>query len=495
MGWWFSGLFLVVYGLFAFDSGLKVSPAFNTGQQNAQKIQQIIDQANAGREVDPSLLEGLVPELLTLIAELESDKYAYSSESLMPQEHHYHTLPDEQKTVLSTHMMLGLFVLITGFVQFVPAIRRNYRTAHRVIGLVYLATALSSMSLSAYYLYITEVENIYNTFVFYIALWDLTIATVACLLIAMFYIVKRDIARHLGWQALAFCFLLSAPIQRFEWFALAPFSDGLSFNNMNVAVNVVLWAQLCCLGYLLFCLNRASSPKQILATRGIQLNLVAFPARCLFALIAFLVACFELIFYGLSSGMSSLSRVVYVATQSASVAHDVIFDSGLNFPMALCSIGLIFVATKCLLSTRDNQKVKPFEASLILAMSLILVAIFIVWGYQIGLPSDTKSVGGAFYSGLGVLLFVFTVYFVWSCTSRKIEYARESLLFVLFLAFAPAIQFLLLGMFSIMDNVPEEYRLLGHAYQGTSTFALFLPLFFAFLISIYSRHTNSYKIN
>lgn len=493
--WWIAGLFIVAYGLFAFDSGLKVSPAFNQDHDNAQKVQEIIDQANQGRKVDPSLVNDLVPELIALIAALESEKYAYSSESLLPQEHHYHSLPEDHRTALSTHMMLGLFVLATGFIQFVPAFRRRYRKAHRVIGLVYLGTAMSSMSLSAYYLLITDIDDIYNTFVFYVALWDLTVSTVACLVIATVYVLKRDFARHLGWQALGFSFLLSAPVQRFEWLLLSPFSNGLTFNEMNVVVNVVLWAQLCCIAYLLFCVNRAASSKDLIPLKGFQFNLISLPVKGLLLMALCMALILEAFVYGWSTGAQSLPWLSYAMTEPAVVAHDVIYDSGLTELVAICSSALVFFIARFLLSSREKPKLLPIEASLILGLGLLLATTYLYWGYQIGLPSNQKSVGGIFYAGLGGLMFLFSAYFGASWACRKKEYATESLIFLLFISCAPAIEFFMLGTASVFDIFPEKYRLLGHAYQGACTFALFLPLLSAFLIVIYSRHTNSYRIN
>lgn len=499
MLWLVVGSVLIGYGLLAFDSGTKISPTLNPSSDGGAAIERILSEAELGPVVSNTKeIDQFVPTWINLIADIESDQYAYGRDSVLPIEHHYLSMPESERHVLSTHMLLGLVIMGAGFLQFWPAFRRKYRTAHRLFGVLYVGAGFTSMAMSGYYLVVTDIADIYSTFVFYVGLWVMLIFSVLGLSMAGYSIIKKDIARHLGWQAVAFGFFLTAPTQRIYWILLSPFSEGATFNEMNIVVNVMLFAQASLFGYLLFLINRGSSPLKRKAP--ISSSTVGANNNNQFAARVLTVAGFGVLawFYLFASGMESTDAIMHIVPSSAAAAHDQLLVSPSTY-LLVSSLTVVFGYGLKLLFTPSISETDPASTklqSLFIGTSGTIAAITLCfWGYELGLPSHAKSVAGVFYMSTGLLLLPFIAGFMVSVWKQKEGYMKEFLLFVVMLALAPVFQILLLHITGVLNTIPEIYRLEGHGYQIAAGFALFLGIIAPFATAIYSSHTNRYAVN
>ena len=261
MLWAALALLLIGYGLIAFEAGTKISPQMNTTEDQLGKIDYLLEQArNDVSTIGSPESEAMSPVWVRAIERLHSSQYANSDDSVMPTERHYISMSDGQRNRLSLHMMLGLVLMTFGFFQFLPAFRRRFRMAHRVMGVLYVIAGFTSMAMSGSHLFSNRVSDIFNEYVFYMGLWVMLVIAVTGLSAAGYAIWRKNIAAHLGWQALAFGSFLTAPIQRIYWVGMAPFAGDATFNEMNILLNVSLFAQAFLAAYLLFCSNRGGSP-------------------------------------------------------------------------------------------------------------------------------------------------------------------------------------------------------------------------------------------
>lgn len=232
---WIIGLLVVaMYGFLAFNSGVKLSPLTNPTTDSATVVTRIIQQADQQQTIVDADLDQVIPTWAKLSAAAGSEQFTYGSDSVADTLHHYHQMQSQQKQALSIHMMLGSVLMVCGILQFWPAFRKKYPKTHRVIGGVYIVTAMLSMSMSIYHLIHTGPDKTYGEFAFFFGLWFLAIGAITSILLAIYYIKKRDIVKHMGWQALAFGFFLTAPIQRLNWITLSYFlAPYTTFNEMN----------------------------------------------------------------------------------------------------------------------------------------------------------------------------------------------------------------------------------------------------------------------
>lgn len=520
--WLVVGAALVGYGLLAFDSGTKISPALNPIPNGGPAIERILSEAEQGPIImNVDEVEQFVPTWINIIADIESDEYAYGRDSVLPIEEHYLSMPESERHVLSTHMLLGIVLMGAGFLQFWPSFRRKYRKAHRFFGVLYVGAGFTSMAMSGYYLAVTDIADIYSTYVFYVGLWGMLVSSVLGLSMAGYAIYKRDIARHLGWQAIAFGFFLTAPTQRIYWIFLSPFSDGATFNEMNIVVNVLLFAQASLFGYLLFLVNRASSPIR----RTITDNVTVSEARPITQWMARLLPVSALVvlswFYLIDSGMQSSSEIMRIVPATAATSHDVILVSITPLLLIGALTSVLVFGFKLIVTPFTSRMESPmaqstkFSTFAVAVSGIAAAAILCLWGYELGLPSHSKSLSGVFYMSTGLLMLVFLSIFIYNSimtrlannfsNSKLSEYSKsaahnfsfmkEILLFIVMLALAPVVQIVLLQLFGLIDFIPEQYRLEGHGYQMAAAFSLFLAIIVPFVSAIYSSHTNRYAVN
>ncbi|MFD2177180.1 DUF2306 domain-containing protein [Veronia pacifica] len=494
--WLGAAFILIVYGLLAFNAGTKLSPVISSSTEGASAIERVIEEAEYGPLIkSPEYIEQYLPSWLDLVAELGSHQYAYGRDSLMSTEKHYHAMPKTERYVLSTHMMLGLVIMAAGVFQFIPAFRRQFRLAHRLLGVLYVGAAMASMSMSSYYLFVTKISDVYSTWFFYWGLWILVVVSVSGMTIAGYSILKRDITRHMGWQAIAFGAFLTAPIQRFLWIGLGPISGESSFNEMNIAVNISLLAIASLCGYLIFVANRAASPLKRSKVQTAADNAATPPLQTAVKLTAGSMLLFMAYFYFVSGGFLSSPTIMQLMPVSAASMHDTIMAPLSTSLLVIAAAVIVSLGVKLLLSSSEHFEKNHFLVKPIFVAALVAGLILCNWGYQLGLPTHEKVVAGAYYMTTGLFTLAFALYLGVSYLKANIGLVRESLFFVILLAVSPALQFIALFITSWMAFVPDPYRLEGHGYQLAAAFALATPILIPFLVAIYSRYTNRFSIH
>ena len=492
LAWAVIGLVLVTYGLIAFNAGTKISPAMTEGGTAAAKVDYIRTQSDQGVAMaDTAEALEVIPFWIRLIGKIESSEYALGSDSIMETEQHYYAMPETKRNVLGTHMMLGIVLMTAGFFQFWPSFRRKHRTAHRVLGVTYVLAAVSSMSMSSYYLLNTSIDDVYSQFIFYAGLWALVGISMGSIGMAIWSIYQRNIAAHLGWQALAFGCFLTAPIQRFMWIGLSPLSNGRTFNEVNILVNVALLPLAFLAGYALFCANRASSPLR--QDADVTAPIAPWIKQGLVGLasIAFLLTAIFLSFAGLEA--SEITRGLTMP--DAARTHDAVLSGGQGF-MLTAMLGLVLLfGVRLLMAEHTALKTRGTEVVALAGVAGVSSAVMLLCGYRLGMPSHEQSLAGVGYALNGALLLLFAVLALRQFGRGETGKLHEALWFVVLLSMSPALMYVTLFALHAIGLVPSPYDQQGHGYQLAAGVALLTPILVGHVRAVYSRETRRHAIN
>lgn len=491
--WVALGMLLIGYGLFAFNAGSTISPLTNKAVDNVAISNHIMQQANNGVDVRGSeeVLQTM-PGWMNFMASISSSKYVYGEDSLMETEIYYHAMADSRRTVLSTHMMLGMVLMTTGFFQFWPAFRRRYRKAHRVTGVVYVIAAFASMTMSGIHLMNTGIANTYDTYAFHVGLWMMLVGVIFSITMAGIAIFRRKIAQHMGWQAVGFGFLLTAPFQRADWIMLAPFAGDLSFNEMNTAVNVILFVQVTLIAYTLFLLNRGSSP-----LRSPQIALTPMSAGSFrFGLAVLSIT--SLLGILSTFAFNSLSDVALLQRMIPNQALVLLASEVKGFPMMLFALAIAVLMISSwtqLNNVRSVQTVNTLSNYAIYISATIAGLVSIVWAFHLGMPSHEHGVAGAGFFVLGLLLISFLGMFMRMQRKREWGKTVEWLQFLMLTAISPALIATSLWILDRFSLVPEPYLSQAAGYELATIVAVFTPVLIGFILSIYSDETGRYQVS
>ena len=495
--WGTLGLFLIGYGLVAFESGTKISTHLNTTEDQLAKIDYLMEQArNDVSTIGSPESESMSPLWVRTIERLHSSQYANSDDGVMTTERHYISMSEGQRNRLSLHMMLGMVLMTFGFFQFWPAFRRRFRMAHRLMGGIYVLAGFTSMTMSGWHLLTNDVSEIFNEYVFYMGLWLMLVIAVTGLSAAGYAIYRKQIAAHLGFQALAFGSFLTAPIQRAWWVGMAPFAGDASFNEMNIIVNVSLFAQSFLVAYVLFCINRSSSPIRktwqdhsgiVETSMGTRLACQVLVVLALFVTFGFLIQ-----WPGLAAG-ETIARMV--PAQAAQWHDAVMVDSPLRYGLFAAIAVQLLLGMRLFLASEPQRREQFLAPVVITAAALASAGILMSWGYQLGMPRHEISVAGVFYTFAGGLQFLLCVWFASQALRQQPGKMREALCLVLGMAMAPAIMVGFLWLLASGDVVPTVYRESGHGYQMAAAFALFLPILVGHLYAMFSAETKRHAVN
>jgi Predicted membrane protein (DUF2306) len=491
-------LSLLFYGLVAFNSGLTLSPFFNKNTPTALDVKEIIRKAEVGIPQQGSeLTQRTLPFWINALAKVSSEGYMYSRDSIMTAEEYYHRMPVSDKFVLSTHMMLGLVIMVLGSLQFWPSFRHKFRKAHRYTGIVYIFAALTSMGMAINHLIVTGPDDTYDTFVFNQGLWLLAIGSIATIGLACYSIYVRNTAAHLGWQAIAFGFFLTAPIQRADWFLLSPLSQYATFNEVNQIVNVVLLTQAILASYLLFFFNRKNSP-----LRSTELPSKHKPRSPSFlgqlgkkAITALLVLLFFTVIYhfALNPGFGQSSAARSIFPKSLIDLDQRLYQSTITNIAYAASVAII-ICSQLLLMWRSNLHSSLIVRAMLVFASLIAAGITIFWGKEMGLPTYAHASGGAFYLLNGFLLLVFSALICGAWVNQKLTLASELSAFVVAIAIAPSLTYWIITAMALTAAVPMKYIPSGAGYELSVTTALFIGLLVAMIHAIYGGESRRFII-
>ncbi|WP_339344371.1 DUF2306 domain-containing protein [uncultured Alcanivorax sp.] len=497
MLWAALALLLIGYGLIAFEAGTKISPQMNTTEDQLGKIDYLLEQArNDVSTIGSPESEAMSPVWVRAIERLHSSQYANSDDSVMPTERHYISMSDGQRNRLSLHMMLGLVLMTFGFFQFLPAFRRRFRMAHRVMGVLYVIAGFTSMAMSGSHLFSNRVSDIFNEYVFYMGLWVMLVIAVTGLSAAGYAIWRKNIAAHLGWQALAFGSFLTAPIQRIYWVGMAPFAGDATFNEMNILLNVSLFAQAFLAAYLLFYINRGSSPLRGSMRDHAGIVEAGKPARVSACAVAAFAAIVMLALYVISPGFAASESGAYMVPASAASWHDgFIVQSVFRYALVLAVLIQLALGLRLFLASEQGVRAQTRSPIAIIAAGLVSGGILISWGCQLGMPRHEISLAGTFYFCAGVLQWLFCGLFAAQAWRRQWGKMREALFLVLGMAMAPALLATFMWLLAMINIVPEIYREAGHGYQMAAAVALVLPILAGHMYTMLSVETKRYAVN
>jgi uncharacterized membrane protein len=488
--WSFLGIFLIGYGVIAFNAGSHVTPALDN--QAPTLLTNIMKQADDGVDMSHSPEADYMPYWMNFIAKIESSKYIYGSDSVTTTQQHYQTLSEPKRYVISTHMAVGSILMVAGFFQFLPAFRRKHRKLHRIFGVVYVLSAFISTGLSGYYLATTDVSDIYQEFVFATGLWFVLVIAVVGISVSSYAIFKRNIALHLGWQTLAFGSFLTAPIQRSLWVGLAPFSDGASFNEMDILTGTILFGLSFMLAYWIFYANRQSSPLRASSIPSISDAMA--PSSKYGIYIGLAVAWLLMtIFYVLFPGLAGSVFTKNFAYESAIQWHDKNLGTILPSVLIVLMASFLTAAVRVLMVSPMAIEGMSLEKKIFFSSGIGISAIFILWGYRLGMPSYVHSIAGVFYTYLGVFILAFLGLILRAITTREIGKIKEWLVFIILLAISPAVVYMTLFINDTVDFIPQAYRHQG--YEMSAGLAIALTSIFGHLFAIYSAETKRYIIN
>ncbi len=189
-----------------------------------------------------SLILG-APDLWSLIqSAVTSDAYTYgpqSSSSIM------RPIYSAQIGSVAVHTLAGAVAFIAAMTQFVPAIRHSAPCIHRATGALVVFLVLVMTIASLWMLLSRPLDASFSGEVFTIGLGSLGGLTVLTTILAALAVRARRFKMHMGWMALMFACLLTAPVMRMLWIVYGWFS-GLPMVNANLAI-VLYLLPLCAL--------------------------------------------------------------------------------------------------------------------------------------------------------------------------------------------------------------------------------------------------------
>lgn len=492
--WPLFGLVLIGYGLLAFNAGTTLSPLTGRAENGAEVTRYILDQTREGVDMrGTEEVRQAMPAWVNLMARLSSGDYAYGEDGLQETEIYYFSMSETRRTVLSTHMMLGMVLMTAGFFQFWPAFRRRFRKTHRVLGVAYVLAAFASMTLSGIHLVNAGIANTFNTYVFHVGLWVMLVGVVVSVSMAGIALLRKDIARHLGWQALGFGFLMTAPVQRIDWLALSTVAGDASFNEMNILVNTILFVQVTLAAYWLFRVNRDSSPLRATATLALKpVSLLMRRSGYVLLSALALICLLPALTPGSLANLPVVERMIPMAPLGWLTGG---IDGRLLIVFLMATAVLMLAAWSQLINLRAGIESKPMTTPLINISAAIAAALALYWGYRLGMPSHAHSVGGAGFALLGLLLAFFLLQLSWAQRQGNQGTTVEWLQFLLLSATTPALLLINLWLLDLTGAVPSPYLGKGAGYELVTISAVFTPVLIGFLMSVYSAETNRYRIS
>jgi hypothetical protein len=139
---------------------------------------------------------------------------------------------------LSVHTIAGGAALLAATTQFVPTVRRRWPLFHRTMGALVVLLVAVSMIGSVVLLASHPLASTLSGAGFGIGLMSLCGLTLFELTLAVLAVRARDYRSHMGWMALLFASLLTAPALRLQWLLFG--ATGLRLDEANLVISVFL---------------------------------------------------------------------------------------------------------------------------------------------------------------------------------------------------------------------------------------------------------------
>ncbi len=411
---------------------------------------------------------------------------------------YYSTMPKTNQLLLMLHVLLSVFCVTFGSLQFWPAFRKRFMKAHRAIGMTYVATAPVATLIALFYLALTPPHHIYDHLVAWIALWIFGVLAIVAIVKAMLALKARRLFEHQAWMALSFGCLLVAPLLRLDWVMLAPLFPGFDQETLNLVTVGVMLPECLLIAYALILINR-QNPRPMtqrkpaaLALAGASLFLRAGPALLVAALVLAIV---NVLFYLAGQGLTGMSAAAELMPASLIThEHEVFSAHPLLLALFTLSISLAFpTAVRAL--ARQFQAAPGTTADVGLATPLLTLITGIsacLLGWHVGLtPGNLWLSGGTMYLVNGLVITGFSLMLLAAARNGSIAQAKESLVFLLCLLPFPTLFALTLQVLGWIQ-LPADYISAGQGFVipvGFSGGLLFLAMFYV----VYGQATREHN--
>ncbi len=509
MGTWLMRAFAVaisiammLYGVIAIDAGV-VNYRSAGNAYTVEKRLEFQNRAETGQPLgsDQEITEhaGL---MVTLLNKVTSPIYAFGKRGLSEAGLFYATMPKANGIVLSVHNILGGTCMLFGALQFWPAFRRRYPKWHRAFGAVYLLAAQAAMIAAIVYLVRTPVANIYDQLTFYIGLWGLAIGVTVSLWMAVYSMLRKQIAQHQAWMCLNYGMLLTAPIQRFGWVAFGMASPDLRQLEGNYGVTAMLVPLCAMFGYGLFTINRwvqserstsaQSKISQAFSNHARLGRAMVIPGLVMMLAAGVTIVQHMLVSPGLSNAAQEATRLIplgVIQMEDAVIAGNA--ASRWAFAAATL-VGLLAGARMIWLAFFTRQPAPRFMGLgswALVASGLVVGVMLLQWGIQMGMPSFATISGGSSAAFGGVIALTFSSLLAMALGLGRSEWVKEWGLFVISCLIAtPSFYWYLAGFGSL--DIDAQFIQTGHVFR-MSQYGQWMLLIGAFVYAAYSEATHS----
>lgn len=495
-------ILLTFYGVIAIDAGIVNYRGAGSEEVVAKRLQMQAN-AEAGRPIgtDEEITE-YVGLMGTLLSKFTSPEYTFGKNGLSESAIHYATMPKSNGIVLSVHNVLGGTCMLFGALQFWPAFRRRFPIWHRAFGAVYLVAAQSAMVASIIYLVRTPAANIYDQLTFYVGLWGLAIGVTVTLWMAVYSMLRKQIAQHQAWMCLNYGMLLTAPIQRFGWLGFGVASPDMRQIVGNYGVTAMLVPLCAMIGYGLFTINRwlqseRSASAKAKVSQAFNAHSRIGRALVIPGLLMMLAAGVTTVQHmvltpGLSHAAHDATRLIpagVIRMEDAVIASQV---TGRWVFAAATLLGLMAGARLVWAAFFTRLPASRFMGAsgwVLVGSGLVVGAQLLHWGVQMGMPSFATISGGAASVFGGTVTLLFSALLGVALSQGRAEWVKEWSLFVVAgLLATPSFYWYLSGLGAL--PVDPQFVQTGHVFR-MSQYGQWLMLIGAFVYAAYSEATHS----
>lgn len=493
---------MMLYGVVAIDAGI----VNYRGAGNAHTVEKRLEmqhRAETGRLIgtDEEITEhaGL---MVTVLNKLTSPVYAFGERGLSEAALFYATMPKANGIVLSVHNILGGTCMLFGALQFWPAFRRRYPLWHRAFGAVYLVAAQSAMIAAVIYLVRTPVASIYDQLTFYVGLWGLAVGVTVSLWMAVYSMLRKQIAQHQAWMCLNYGMLLTAPIQRFGWAGFGMASPDLRQLEGNYGITAMLVPLCAMFGYGLFTINRwvqseRSAPARAKVSEAFSTHARIGRAMVIPGLLMMFAAGVTtvqhmLITPGLGQAVEEAARLIpsgVIEMEDAVIAA----SAGDRWAFTAATLlGLLAGARLVWLAFFTRQSASRFmglSSWVLVGSGLVVGTLLLQWGVQMGMPSFATISGGASPAFGGVIAWTFSGLLALALAQGRAEWVKEWGLFVIACLIAtPSFYWYLAGLGSL--PIDPQFVQTGHVFR-MAQYGQWMALIGVFVYAAYSAATHS----
>jgi hypothetical protein len=493
---------MMLYGVIAIDAGI----VNYRGAGNAHTVEKRLEMQNKAETGLPLGSDEEITEhvglMVTLLNKVTSPIYAFGERGLSEAALYYATMPKANGIVLSVHNILGGTCMLFGALQFWPAFRRRFPRWHRAFGAVYLLAAQSAMIAAMVYLVRTPVASIYDQLTFYIGLWGLAIGVTVSLWMAVYAMLRKQIAQHQAWMCLNYGMLLTAPIQRFGWVAFGMASPDLRQLEGNYGVTAMLVPLCAMFGYGLFTINRwvqayrspsaRSKVSQAFATHARLGRAMVIPGLVMMLAAGLTTVQHMLITPGLGNAVQEATRLIpagVIQMEDAVVAG----HAASRWAFAVATLlGLLAGARMVWRAFFTRQAAAQFMGLgswVLVGSGLVVGTLLLQWGMEMGMPSFATISGGASPAFGGAMALTFSALLALALALGRAEWVKEWGLFVIACLIAtPSFYWYLAGLGSF--DIAPQFVQTGHVFR-MAQYGQWMALIGAFVYAAYSEATHS----